>query len=226
MTRGIAPDLTGLKVGYLKVVSRAESDQSKNAQWHCVCDCGNKVTVRAMYLKDRKQQQKFCSKQCPLYTNPMRRDYVGQRFGRLTAIRYVRSSLGGEAIWQFKCDCGNFPEIKHYQVRTGHTQSCGCLAKERGCYREPGDYVNANLYKPSKRKRTPSWLTKAHKKQMRKLYAEARKLTMQTGILHHVDHIYPLRGKLSSGLNVPWNLQILVADSNYHKSNKLPEDIC
>jgi hypothetical protein len=244
MTRGIAPDLTGFKSGNLTVIRRVESDKGSNAVWLCSCACGNQVEVRAMYIKNGKQ--KFCSKQCPLYTEPMRIDYTGKKFGRLTAIAYERSSPGGEAIWSYRCDCGNITELKHYAVKTGHVQSCGCLGKEsrikhgkshtleyhREAHRKwakanPEKVIaNALRRTKAKRLRIPAWLTDKHWDQIAILYKEAQRLTVETGVVHHVDHIYPLRGKTCSGLHVPWNLRVLPSLENLRKANKLPDDIC
>lgn len=49
-------------------------------------------------------------------------DLTGQRFGRLTVIKYV-----GESQWLCKCDCGNETIVDRGHLRTGHTKSCGCL---------------------------------------------------------------------------------------------------
>lgn len=70
---------------------------------------------------------------------------------------------------------------------------------------------------------TPKWLTEEQHAQIVAVYEESARLTQETGVSHHVDHIVPVRGKLVSGLHVPWNLQILTADENYIKNNKFDE---
>lgn len=80
--------------------------------------------------------------------------------------------------------------------------------------------------KAAKLQRTPSWLTKNDFKEIQKFYILSHKLTEETGIQYHVDHIIPLRGKNVSGLHVPWNLQVIPAygpNGNCSKNNKLIE---
>lgn len=65
--------------------------------------------------------------------------------------------------------------------------------------------------------RTPSW---ANLEAIQKIYDEARRISDETGIPHHVDHIIPLHGVNVSGLHVHNNLQIITAHENKIKSNK------
>lgn len=73
----------------------------------------------------------------------------------------------------------------------------------------------------SQNQATPKWLTKEQLEQIAAIYEQAAYLTKTSGEPHHVDHIIPLQGKIVCGLHVPHNLQILTADENIRKSNKL-----
>ena len=57
-------------------------------------------------------------------------DITNQRFGKLVAIRPVGHNARGEGLWLCRCDCGNTIEVVTYSLRSGNTQSCGCMAKE------------------------------------------------------------------------------------------------
>ena len=68
---------------------------------------------------------------------------------------------------------------------------------------------------------TPKWLTVEQKAEIRKIYKEAIRLCADKPKSYAVDHIVPLMGKEVCGLHVPWNLQILTAEENFKKNNKL-----
>lgn len=74
--------------------------------------------------------------------------------------------------------------------------------------------VHASKRLARKKMATPPWLTEAHWSQIKEIYAEAERLTKDTGIRHEVDHIVPLSGKTVSGLHVPWNLRAIPAEEN------------
>ena len=46
-----------------------------------------------------------------------------KKFGKLTVIE--RSKKAGHSIC--KCECGKIVEVTNYNLKTGHTKSCGCL---------------------------------------------------------------------------------------------------
>lgn len=69
---------------------------------------------------------------------------------------------------------------------------------------------------------TPIWLTAIQLAQIQEMYDVALACTVQTGIQHHVDHIYPLQGDGFNGLHVPWNLRVIPAFDNLSKGNSFP----
>ena len=60
-------------------------------------------------------------------------DLTRQKFGRLTVIKRVENSKNGHSRWLCKCECGNPKDVIVFglSLKSGNTQSCGCLAKEK-----------------------------------------------------------------------------------------------
>ena len=56
-------------------------------------------------------------------------DLTGKKFGFLTVIQRAQTNTkSGHAQWECECDCGNANIIvSGSHLRSGHTQSCGCL---------------------------------------------------------------------------------------------------
>lgn len=63
-------------------------------------------------------------------------DMTGQRFGRLIVLEQAGSDKRGQTRWLCKCDCGKRIVATGANLRTGHTQSCGCLRSEKTVERD------------------------------------------------------------------------------------------
>lgn len=66
---------------------------------------------------------------------------------------------------------------------------------------------------------TPLW---CDREAIAAIYAEAKRKTLETGIPHDVDHIYPIQSRYGCGLHVHYNLQVLERTQNYSKGNTFP----
>lgn len=54
----------------------------------------------------------------------------GQKFNKLTAVRFVETRNNSQQFWLFRCDCGKEKVICVNSVKFGRTKSCGCLVKK------------------------------------------------------------------------------------------------
>ena len=93
--------------------------------WKCQCDCGTVKDVCGRNLRNGLSLSCGCSryKKAPS-------DLTGLKFGRLTVLEKAGTD-GKSSYWKCKCDCGTILKVVRYDLVSGHTQSCGCLQKER-----------------------------------------------------------------------------------------------
>ena len=108
-------DITGKTFNNWLVLS-----YSHDRMWNCKCLlCGNVKEVSSVNLKNGAS--KSCG--CDRGSKPII-DITGQKFNKLTAIRYV-----GGSKWLCRCDCGSDKDVivTITALRSGHRKSCGCL---------------------------------------------------------------------------------------------------
>lgn len=58
------------------------------------------------------------------------KDITDQTFTRLTA-RNLHGKRGSQMLWDCDCSCGGKAVVTTSHLLNGHTQSCGCLQRER-----------------------------------------------------------------------------------------------
>jgi hypothetical protein len=83
----------------------------------------------------------------------------------------------------------------------------------------PQVWAKARAVRRSRQKLAcPAW---ADQSAIAAVYADAARITLETGIPHEVDHVIPIAGKTVCGLHIAANLQVIPAIENRRKSNKV-----
>lgn len=101
-------DMAGLQIGDMTVVQYIG-----NSRWLCKCKCGHSFSLDGHDIRRR-----VIDYRCTHLT--------GQRFGRLKVV----NKLDGRK-YLCQCDCGSKPfEVLDYNLKYGHTKSCGCFRIE------------------------------------------------------------------------------------------------
>lgn len=69
---------------------------------------------------------------------------IGNKYGKLTVIDFAKKrpfDKRGNALWLCECECGKLKEIIGYNLRSGHSKSCGCQT-----YKIKSNHQNWNGY--------------------------------------------------------------------------------
>lgn len=119
-------DLTGQQFGYLTVIKRVEN-VGKQVRWLCRCKCGNEKIVYGTNLRRGLTTSCGCYRKEKLAQEKLQ-DLTGQKFGKLTVIglNHYNSELR-QYYWDCECECGGRAIVYSGHLKSGHTQSCGCL---------------------------------------------------------------------------------------------------
>jgi hypothetical protein len=97
----------------------------------------------------------------------------------------------------------------------GLNSSCKLCDREYARNKGAGNAKNARR-RAAKLKAIPKW---CDKQKVEAIYEECARITKETGIIHHVDHIVPLQSSYVCGLHCESNLKIITSSENQRKLN-------
>ncbi len=136
-------NLIGKQFTRLTVVKRVENTKWNTTRYLCKCSCGNETIVEGNNL--RRGTTKSCG--CLSYDHKINQkgsrngkyiNLTGKIFGRLRVIELgikPKNSKSHHVFWKCYCDpelggCSTILNIDGGSLRSGRTQSCGCLNSE------------------------------------------------------------------------------------------------
>lgn len=131
MRKYILKDYSNFEIGFLKIISRynpQESDTALTAKWLAECACGESCILEHKQVTGKKKTTYGCGIRTLNYQ-------AGNKYGRLTIVgegpKFVYDYGSIRQVW-CKCDCGN-PEltlVRTNNLISGNTSSCGCVGEE------------------------------------------------------------------------------------------------
>jgi len=121
--------LAGQRFGKLTAIRCTDETDKKGYIWECLCDCGKTVFLPTTKFKSAKGVRSCGCLRKEFYES-IKVDITGKTFYRLTAIKSTeeRDKLKN-ALWLFKCACGNEFKASGSEVMRGQIRSCGCVPK-------------------------------------------------------------------------------------------------
>jgi len=187
------------------------------------CSNCNEVKLLSDFGKHstNKDGKQFSCKSC-------RREYYENNREKIKAksAKYRRDNKEKIAAWAAKHCKDNKEKIAIRKAKYYEDNKEKIKYKVAKYRRDNKEKISASVARKKAKRRaaqlnaTPIWLTKDQLDEIKNIYDRCRYISKQTGIIHHVDHIVPLKGKNVRGLHVPWNLQVITATENLSKGNR------
>lgn len=132
---GKPKNIIGQKFNRLTVLEDTGKRKNGSVIWLCQCDCGNTCEVCGGSLTRTNRPTRSCGclkKETDKQPKGNIINLINQKFGKLTVIQRDGSDARGEAKWLCQCECGNQISVLGSNLRSGHTQSCGCERRSHG----------------------------------------------------------------------------------------------
>jgi hypothetical protein len=125
-------DLVGSKAGFLTYLKDVSYDKNHKRKILVRCHCGIEKEVFATdYIAGTIQScgcyKKIRDAQPRIGKSP---DLTGMKFGRLLVMGRDRHE-GRTYYWRCLCDCGETTTVRTGNLKSGQTNSCGCIKKEQ-----------------------------------------------------------------------------------------------
>jgi len=131
-------DISGKKFNKLTAIEFNHIKEKKHF-WLFKCDCGKLIIAEKLNVLYGSK------KSCGCINNKI--DITGQKFNRLTAIKFSHMDKHWFQHWLFRCDCGTEKIIGMQNVMHGKTISCGCYNKEKSTTHGYTNHPLFNIWK-------------------------------------------------------------------------------
>lgn len=159
-----------------------------------------------------------------------RRAYEKERYSdpveRENRNAYLRERNKRPDVQQKRKEHKNRPEVKQ---RARELEKIGVRAekikKSRKEYRQKNKAKLLSDTRCRQLRLRQGNLSQLFKKDLDEIYRTRDRVSTETGVAHHADHMIPLNNPIVCGLHVPWNMRVITAEENLRKGNKLDLDL-